>query len=74
MSQLRLKVNNHKHEKSQKTYLDHVGFVSFQNLDSLGCLWINDENTRVTSLSYQSLPTPTEHERQMERENTEKNR
>lgn len=48
------------------THLDHIGFVSFENLDSLGCLWINDENTRVTSLSDQSLPTPAVHKSQTE--------
>lgn len=40
------------------SHLYHSSFVLLQHLDSLGCLWINDENTGVTSLSYQPLPTP----------------
>lgn len=41
------------------SHLYHSSFVLLQHLDGLGCLWINDENTGVTPLSYQALPTPT---------------
>lgn len=41
-----------------EAHLDHISFVLLQHLDGLGRLWINDENTGVTSLSYQALPSP----------------
>lgn len=52
-----------------ETHLDHISFVLLQHLDGLGRLWIDDENTGVTSLSYQPLPTPT-----LKRENDRKGR
>lgn len=42
-----------------RSHLYHISFVFLQHLDGLGCLRIDDENTGVTSLGYESLPTPT---------------
>lgn len=47
-----------------KTHLDHIGFVSLQDLNGLSCIWVNDEDTRVTALSDQTLPSPEQRERQ----------
>lgn len=41
-----------------KTHFNHISFVLLQHLDGLSRLWINDENTGVTSLSDQALPSP----------------
>lgn len=41
------------------SHLHHIRFVLLQHLDGLGRFGVNDENTGVTSLSYQPLPPPT---------------
>lgn len=53
------------------THLHHVGFVPFEDLDGLGCFWINDKDAGVTSLSYQPLPAPGRVHRQNTQETAE---
>lgn len=58
-------------EAMRAAHLDHIGFVPLQHLDGLGCLWIDNEDAGVTSLSNQSLPTPGRKSERREGEETE---
>ena len=46
--------------KQGDSHLHHGGLVPLQDLDGLRGFGIDDEDTGVTSLSYQPLPAPGE--------------
>jgi len=52
---------------TKKPHLDHIGFVSLQDLNGLSCIWVNDEDTGVTALSDQTLPSPEQREKEDEK-------
>lgn len=49
------------HNHVTTAHLDNIGLVPFQHLNGLRGLWINNEDAGVTSLSYETLPTPGVH-------------